>query len=113
MQMLRQSSKYSNSSQMYKPRKLSWSERKIRYILNHYRLYNDFPEGKRNQIQNRSSNKLEKEHYTFIINKLEEDSTLSSKDISNLIKSEFDLNVGTTAILKSLKSNWYSYKFQK
>ena len=40
VQMFRQSSKYSNSSQMYKPRKLSWSERKIYiYILIHYRLY--------------------------------------------------------------------------
>ena len=113
VQMLYQSSKYSNSSQMYKSRKLSWSERKIRYILNHYKLYNDFPEDNRSQSQNRSSNKLEEEQITFIINKLEEDSTLSSKEISNLIKSEFDLDVGKTTILKCLKSNGYSYKHPK
>ena len=50
-----------------------------------YMLYNDFPEEKRSRSQNRSSSKLEKEHVTFIINKLEKDSTLSSKEISNLI----------------------------
>ena len=83
VQMFHQSSKYSNSPQIYKSRKLSWPERKIRYILNHYKLYNDFLEDKRSQ--NRSSNKLEKEQITFIINKLEEDSTLLSKEISNLI----------------------------
>ena len=113
VQMFHQSSKYSNPSQMYKSRKLSWSERKIRYILNHYKLYNDFPEDNRSQSQNRSSNKLEEEQITFIINKLEEDSTLSSKEISNLIKSEFDLDVGKTTILKCLKSNGYSYKHPK
>ena len=113
VQRFHQSSKYSNSSQMYKSRKLSWSERKIRYILNHYKLYNDFPEDNRSQSQNRSSNKLEEEQITFIINKLEEDSTLSSKEISNLIKLEFDLDVGKTTILKCLKSNGYSYKHPK
>ena len=95
VQMLHQCSKCSNSSQMYKSRKLSWSERKIRYILNHYKLYNVFPEDKRSQIQNRFSNKLEKEQITFIFNKLEDDSTLSSKEISNLIKLELDLDVET------------------
>ena len=109
--MFHQSSKYSNSSQMYKSRKLSWSERKIRYI--YYKLYNDFPEDKWSQSQNRSSNKLEKEQIIFIINKLEEDSTLSSKEISNLIKLEFDLDVRKTTILKCLKSNGYSYKRPK
>ena len=113
VQMFHQSPKYSNSSQMYKSRKLSWSERKIRYILNHYKLYNDFPEDRRSQSQNRSSNELEKEQITFIINKLEEDSTLSSKEISDLIKLEFDLDVGKTTILKCLKSNEYSYKRPK
>ena len=93
VQMFHQSLKYTNSSQMYKSRKLSWSERKIRYILNHYKLYNYFPEENRSPSQNRSSNKLEKEQITFIIYKLEEDSTLSSKEISNLIKLEFYLNV--------------------
>ena len=85
VQMFHQSSKYSNSSQMCKSWKLSLSERKIRYTLNHYKLYNDFPDDKRSQSQNRSSNKLEKKQIIFIINMLEEDSTLSSKEISNLI----------------------------
>ena len=58
-------------------------------------------------------NKLEKEQITFIINMLEEDSTLLSKEISNLIKLEFDLDVGKTTILKCLKNNGYSYKHSK
>ena len=66
VQMFYQSSEYSNSSQIYKSRKLSWSERKIIYILNHYKLYNDFPEDKRSQSQNRSSNNLEKEQIIII-----------------------------------------------
>ena len=46
-------------------------------------------------------------HETYIINKIEEDATLSTKELSKLMKSEFDLDLCKTTIQKCLKSNMF------
>ena len=113
IQMFHQSTKYQNSLQIYNSRKLSWSESKIWRIFKHFKLYNDFPEDKRSLSPNRPSKKLEMKHVISIVNKIEDDPTLSTKKLINLLKSEFDLDVGKTTILKCLKRNGYSYKSPK
>ena len=68
---------------------------------------------KRSFSPNRPSKKLEMKHVISILNKIEDDSTLSTKKLINSLKSEFDLDVGKTAILKCLQRNGYSYKSPK
>ena len=52
-------------------------------------------------------------HVISIVNKIEDDPTFSTKKLINLLKSEFDLDVGKTTILSYLKRNLDSYKSPK
>ena len=52
-------------------------------------------------------------HVISIVNKIEDDVALLTKKLINLLRSEFDLDVGKTTILKCLKRNGYSYKSPK
>ena len=56
---------------------------------------------------------MEKKHIEFIIETIEEDSTLSVRKLSEIIISEFNLEVSRTKIVKILKQNEYMYKQAK
>ena len=47
IELFNKSSNYTKSFQMYKLRKISWSESKINYIFKHYQLCNDFAKDNR------------------------------------------------------------------
>ena len=76
-------------------------------------LYNDFPMDNRSLSPKRTPRKMEKGHIEFIIKLIEENSTLSVRKLSEIIKSKFDFEVSRATIVKILKQNKYMYKQTK
>ena len=98
------SSKFSNPSKIYQSSKLSWLERKIRDVLNHYKIYNDFSEDKRNTSKS-PLKRLNNNHLKYILSEIEKYRSLSIRKISRLLKDHFQNKVSKVKISQALIDN--------
>ena len=101
-------SKYTNPNQIYKSRKLSWSENKIRKVFKHYKTYNMFPNDHRSR--SRSPLKLiEDEHLNYIIDQASKDSSISSRKLAKKFEDNFNIKISKSSICRDLKDNGFFF----
>ena len=112
VEMFNNWSKYTNPNQIYKSRKLSWSENKIRKVFKHYKTYNMFPNDHRSR--SRSPLKLiEDEHLNYIIDQASNDSSISSRKLAKKFEDNFNIKISKSSICRVLKDNGFYYKSPK
>ena len=106
VEMFNNWSKYTNPNQIYKSRKLSWSENKITKVFKHYKTYNMFPNDHRSR--SRSPLKLiEDEHLNYIIDQASNDSSISSRKLAKKFEDNFNIKISKSSICRVLKDNGY------
>ena len=67
-----------NAEQIYKTRKLSWSERKARTVFDDDKIFREFHEDNR-KSQSRSRRKIEDDHVKYILSEVDKNGSLSGK----------------------------------
>ena len=106
------SGKYLNASSIYQSRKLKWSRSKIFNVFEYYKLYNSFKNDKRLssplRIEKMSDKAKEK-----CIELIENDSNMSSRKISVILRDKNLANVSKTTIVNALNKLGYTYKTPK
>ena len=102
---------YPSAHSIYKSERLDWGLTKIKKTFKHYQMFGTFPEDQRSS--NSSFKKLRSEHIEYIIQKLNENSSIKCPEITNLLNSRFDLNVSERTIQRWLKEKGYEYSLYK
>ena len=102
---------YPSAHSIYKSERLDWGLTKIKKTFKHYQMFGIFPEDQRSS--NSSFKKLRSEHIEYIIQKLNENSSIKCPEITNLLNSRFDLNVSERTIQRWLKEKGYEYSLYK
>ena len=107
LEMFNSKSDYPSAYSIIKSGRLDWGKTKIERIFKIYKTFGVFPDDKRNT--NSPFKKLKAEHLEFIIQKLNEDNSIKSPEIVNLLNNRFDMNISERTIQRSLNEKGYEY----